>query len=189
MPAILTGGGLVYLGILSPKERGDAEMDPKQKLVDQRATNAQTLTFIADQQAAMADQAEALTEESPEARADQAVSQIAELERAHRRTLIEVAEDERRLATTIQLHEEPDGQVAAEEREHRKTLLEIAREEERLANQLLQPGEQDPTLLVIAEQALRNRDLLRHVARTETDADRALRGEDPPAEEVGPRYS
>lgn len=164
-------------------------MDPKQKLVDQRATNAQTLQFVADQQAAMADQAEALTEESPEARADPTLSQVAELERAHRQTLVEVAQEEKRLATVIQLDGEPAAQIAAEEREHRKDLLEIAREEERLAGALLQPGQEDPTALVIAEQALRNRDLLRHVARTETDADRALRGLQAPADEVGPKYS
>ncbi len=149
--------------------------DARQKLVDQRTRNCQTLTHVADEQANIASQADALVRDDPQQYMD--LQQVAALEREHRKTLMEVARAEQRLATMIQLEGDAPQNLAAREREHRKDLLEIARAEERLAHELTARGQDDPTLAVMAEQALRNRDLLREVARTEAEAIRALREE------------
>jgi hypothetical protein len=144
-----------------------------QDLVDQRALNAQTLQFIADREAEIASQADGIAEEHPE------MTQAAALEREHRKMLMEAALEEKRLATTIQFAELPHGIIAAAERERRKDLLEIARAEGRLAEELKARGADDPTIGVLAEQAERNRDLLRHVAQTQMEADRQLRDQTP----------
>lgn len=143
----------------------------QQKLVEQRATNAQTVQFVADRQAEMADAADELAQKNPE------WSAVAAMERARRETLMEVAEEERRLATAINIETEPERAAAADERELRKSLLEVARAEKRTAEELWerQSDEDDPTPGVLAEQAERNCDLLRHVADTATEADRELR--------------
>lgn len=148
------------------------EQERKQGLVDQRALNVQTVVFVADREAEIATQAEALAREKPELGA---VGAVAALERERRKTLMELALEEKRLATEIQMDTTPPEQVAALEREHRKDLLEIARAEERTAQALMAINSEDPTVKVLGEQAERNRDLLRHVARTQTDADRTLR--------------
>ncbi|HYG58720.1 MAG TPA: hypothetical protein VD902_11740, partial [Symbiobacteriaceae bacterium] len=99
-----------------------------------------------------------------------------ELERARAKTLMEVAKEESRLATEIMLGREPADLVAAEERELRKDLLEIARMENAIAETMkADHTEDDAAAISVAEQAQRNRDLLRHVARTATEADRELR--------------
>lgn len=144
--------------------------ETRQDLVDQRAANAQTLQFVADRTAEMADAAD------EQARKGLGWAGVAAAARAHRKTLMEVATEEKRLATAIQLSDEPDGTMAAAERELRKDLLEVARAEGRLADELLaRDAGEDPAAAVLAEQAERNQDLLRHVARTATTADRTLR--------------
>lgn len=151
--------------------------DPKQRLVDQEATNAQTIQFVADQQADIASQADALAKEEPE------FARVAALEREHRKTLQEVASEDHFLATEIQFStEETCGSVAADIRENRKDLLEIARAESRLGEELLSMAGDDPTVAVLAEQAQRNCDLLRHAAKRETQADQGLRQDEPPVE-------
>lgn len=152
-------------------------MDDKtrQKLVEQRATNAQTVVFVADRLAEMADTVDELAQKNPE------WSAVAAMERARRDTLMEVAEEEKRLATEINLGTEPERAAAADERELRKDLLEIARSERRTADELWERqrhSDDDPTPGVLAEQAERNADLLRHVAATATEADRNLRESD-----------
>lgn len=147
------------------------EHETRQELVDQRAANGQTLTFIADRMAEMADQADELARREP------GWTAMAAAERAQRETLLEVAADEKRLATAINTEAAPGRSVAAEERELRKDLLEIARSEGQMANEVLARESDDPAVGVLAEQAGRNRQLLRHVARTATEADRTLRTE------------
>jgi hypothetical protein len=164
-------------------------MAEKMWLVEQRATNGQTIQFIADRLAEMASQADDLAKKDP------GFSSVGALSREHRMTLMEMAREEKRLATAIQLETQPDRSSAAAQREHRKDLLEMARAEGSLADVLeVWPctEEDTPTVAVIAEQARRNRDLLRHVAGTQTQADRALRGagsaEEEAAEE-GPKWT
>lgn len=149
-------------------------MDPerKQALVDQRATNGQTIQFVADRATEIASTADALAKKDP------GWSGVAATAREHRKTLMEIAAEEQRLATAIQMEEQPCREIAAAERERRKDLLEIAREEGRLAEQVQSAGSDDDSAGAIAEQAERNRDLLRHVARTATEADQALRQSD-----------
>ncbi len=143
----------------------------KQELVDQEAKNAQTLVFVADRDAEIASQADALAKEQP------GFAGVAAEVREHRKTLMEVAAEEKQLATDIQFKEAAPETLAAMQREHRKDLLEIARQEGELAGQLKAARDDDGTAAVLAEQAERNRQLLRQVARTETEADRALRSE------------
>jgi len=142
----------------------------RRRLAEQRATNAQTVTFVANQAA------DIVTAAEERADADPAWSDIAAAERERRDTLMEVAHEEQRLATAMLLETEWDGAVAAEERDVRHELLEIAQAEERVADELkaLQTNDDyGPALL--AEQAEWNGDLLRHVAETATDAERTLR--------------
>ncbi|MFZ5823153.1 MAG: hypothetical protein ACOY94_02225 [Bacillota bacterium] len=139
------------------------------RLVEQRATNSQTVAFVADQEAAIADQAEGLAKEHPE------LGEFASRERANRDRLQAVVEEERRLATAIQFEFSDELTLAAQAREHRMELLEVAREEGRIAEGLLAREAEDPTVEVLAEQARRNRTLLLHVASTEREADQALR--------------
>jgi len=145
--------------------------EERQRLVEQRATNAQTVQFVADQEAAIADQAEGLAKEHPD------LAGFAGRARANRERLSAVAEQERRLATQIQFADGDPAMIAALAREHRKELMEVAREEAQIAADLLAREQEDPTVEVLAEQAKRNQELLLHVARTETEADRALRAE------------
>lgn len=147
------------------------EHETRQELVDQRATNGQTLTFVADRMAEMADQADELARKEP------GWTAMAAAERAQRETLLAVAAEEKRLATAINTETEPGRSVAAEERELRKDLLEIARSEGQTEAELLALQSEDPAVGVLAEQAGRNRQLLRYVARTATEADRTLRTE------------
>lgn len=147
--------------------------NPKQELVEQAVTNAQTVQFVADREAEIASQADGLAEKQPE------FSAIAALEREHRKRLMEVALEEKRMATAIQFGAEPPESLAARAREHRKELLEVARAEARLSEGLevreALGEEKHPTVAVLAEQAQRNRDLLRHVAATDTEANSRLR--------------
>jgi hypothetical protein len=145
------------------------EHEERQHLVEQRATNGQTLQFIADRLAEMADQADQLARKEP------GWAAMANAERAHRDTLMEAAAEEKRLATAINLEAETARAIAATERELRKDLLEIAREQNHTAANLMARESDDPIVAVLAEQAERNRQLLRYVAHTATEAARALR--------------
>jgi hypothetical protein len=158
-------------GKLNPK---GGEAVKRQDLVEQRATNAQTVQFVADRAAEIASSADQL------AKKDSGWSAVAAAAREHRRSLMEVAQEEKRLATQIQLGSAPDSALAARERELRKDLLEIARAEGQMAEELWEREQQldDPTPGVLAEQAERNLDLLRHVAGTASGADRALRNQE-----------
>lgn len=159
------------------------EQPEKQRLVDQEAANAQTVQFVADRATEMASQADNLAKKDP------SWSAVAAVEREHRKTLMELAREERQLATAIQLNVQPADVLAAQEREHRKELLETARAEGQLAGELRQrlaqlpdqEGEDGAAIGVIAEQAERNQELLRHVAKTVDTAAQALRDKDSPA--------
>ncbi|HWI51909.1 MAG TPA: hypothetical protein VNT01_07195 [Symbiobacteriaceae bacterium] len=145
------------------------EYDERKRLAEQRAANAQTVTFVANQAADIVAAAEARAD------ADPAWSDIAAAERVRRETLMEVAREEQRLATAMTLQTEWDGAVAAEERDVSQELLEIALAEERIAGELKALQTDDdygPALL--SEQAEWNGDLLRHVAETATDAEQKL---------------
>lgn len=155
------------------------ERKERQRLVDREASNAQMVQFVADRQAEIASQADAIQAERPELAAD--MTEAAALEREHRKTLMEMAREQKRLATDIQLQGLPADTMAAALREHRKDMLEMAREEGHLAETLKDVPGDDPTLKVLAEQAERNRQLLRQAAKTESDADRALRSDPPSA--------
>jgi hypothetical protein len=150
------------------------EESERQRLVEQRATNAQTVQFVADRAAEIASTADEL------AKKDTGWSVVAATARDHRKTLMEVALEERNLATEVQLRANPDGDLAARERELRKDLLEVARAEAHMADDLWTRLEQveDPAVGALAEQAERNMDLLRHVAGTATEADRCLRNQE-----------
>lgn len=143
---------------------------PRVKLVEQRATNAQTVAFVAGQQETIAEQAEALAKEHP------ALQEFAERERANRDRLEAVMEVEKRLATAIQFEFAGELALAAQLREHRMEMLEVARAEGRIADELEAHREKDPQVEAMAEQARRNRDLLLHVAATEREASVSLRG-------------
>jgi hypothetical protein len=155
-----------------------AEQEPRQHLVDQRASNAQTVAFVADQQATIADQAEALAREHPE------LQGVADRERANRDRLQRVADREGEVATQILFETADELSLAAQVREHRMELLEVARAEERIADELEAREQADPTVEALVEQARRNRDLLRHVASTERAASVALRGAEATAGEA-----
>lgn len=138
-------------------------------LVEQEATNTQTMVFVADRQAEIASQADNLAKKRPD------FSAIAAVEREHRKTLMEMANEERQLATAIQLGTHSPERLAVKEREHRMELLQIARAEGELAARLVGLDFDDPTVDVLAEQALRNEDLLRLIAGMERRADATLR--------------
>ena len=146
----------------------------RQKLVEQRAMNAQTVQFVAEQQEEMAELALEQAHKAPGWVA------VAQAERARAETLMEVAQEESRLATAIAMGTEPEGAVAADERELRKDLLEIARAESSLIQDVLAlSAEDDATMIALQEQAGRNCDLLRHVAQTATEADLHLHFDSP----------
>lgn len=146
------------------------EPKAEQRLVDQRAANAQTVSFVADQEATLAEQAESLAREHPE------LEDFAARERENQKRLEAVAETERWLSTAIQLEIADELTLASQVREHRMELLEVARAEERIAEELEAQKETDPQVEAMAEQARRNRDLLQHVAETEREASARLRG-------------
>lgn len=164
------------------KHIADTPRPPKarQRLVEQRATNSQTVAFVADQEATIADQAEGLAKDYP------GLQEFAARERANRDRLAAVVEEERHLATAIQFELADELTLAAQAREHRMELLEVAREEGHIAEDLLAKEAEDPTMEVLAEQAQRNRGLLLHVASTEERADRALRTHEQEAEDWVP---
>lgn len=159
-------------------EKGDQNRE-RTRLVEQRAINSQTVAFVADQEATIADQAEGLAREHP------GYEEFAGRERANRERLQGIVEEERRLATAIQFEMADELTMAAQVREHRMELLEVARDEGRLADDLLAREKEDPTVEVLAEQAKRNQELLLHVASTEQTADRALRAAAADPEEAG----
>jgi hypothetical protein len=140
------------------------EQDERQRLMEQRAVNGQTLTFVADRQAEMASTADELAKEDP------AWSTVAAMERERRKTLMEMALEEKRLATEINLVTKPACVVADAERDLRAELLEIARAESDTAADLQAKSPDDPMAAVLAEQAARNRELLQHVAETAMEA-------------------
>lgn len=150
-------------------------MDEKkrQRMAEQRATNAQTVTFVANQEADIVTAAEERAESDP------IWVEIADTERERVRTLMDVADAERRLAAALTAGTADSGTVAAAERELRKDLMEIARAEGHLAEELKAlESEDDYGPALLADQAAWNRNLLRHVAHTATKADRALRRND-----------
>lgn len=157
------------------------EEGSKRRIVERSATNAQTVQFVADRATEIASAADELAAERPE------FSTVAALEREHRHTLMEMAQEERRLTTAVQFEENPPPELAAVLREHRKDLLEIAREEGRIAEQLEALVTDDhPEIGAMAEQAHRNRQLLREIAAKEQRSHQALWGTD---DSAGPNPS
>lgn len=146
-------------------------------VVDQTCADAQTVQFIADRQTEIASSIDQLLKDRPEL---EELSAVAAVEREHRKSLMEMAQEEQRLATAVQFHEDTPDMLAATHREHRKEFLEMARREGRLAETLLATDDQDATVQVLAEQAVRNQGLLRMVAENQTRADHALRESEKP---------
>lgn len=139
-------------------------LSDRERQVEREANNAQTVQFVADRQSEMVKEARDLAEKLPKLKEAVDLPGIAELEERHQQVLMEVAAEQRVLATDINLERKPDATVQDEAREHRKDLLEMARVEGRLAEALLEAAQEHPEVGGLAEQAARNQDLLRGVA-------------------------
>lgn len=148
------------------------EEKERQRLAEQRATNAQTVTFVANQEADIVTAAQERAENNP------AWQAIAAAEQKRVDLLMEVAAEEARLATALNTGTANEGAVAAEERDISGELLALARAEGQIAGELRAlERENDYGPLLLAEQAEWNRDLLRHVAQTAVEAERKLGSE------------
>lgn len=139
-------------------------LNRKERQVEREANNAQTVQFVAQRQIEMADEASEMASKVPRLKDEFDLEALAELERVHMSTLMEVAAEQKQLATAIHLETSPPEVITATGREHRKDLLEIARTEGRLSEELTALSQENPELGALAEQAERNKEILRGVA-------------------------
>ncbi|HWI63902.1 MAG TPA: hypothetical protein VNT75_18870 [Symbiobacteriaceae bacterium] len=146
------------------------EEKERQRLAEQRATNAQTVTFVANQEADIVTAAEERAESNP------AWNAVAAAERERVDLLLTVAAEESELATALNTGTADEDDVAAEERAIAGALRAVSQAEGQIAAELKAlEREDDYGPVLLAEQAEWNRDLLRHVAQTASQAERTLR--------------